>query len=95
MPMHTNDFGNMSTGELGGKMNTEGSKGSMMYQGMDIGAYVDFAAIYKLLQEALAKVPAGQMPQGASDWAATVVLHGPEMGSAWIMQHNPYKTWGW
>jgi len=92
MPLHTNDFGNLSTGMLGGQQMEDGN---MMYHGMDIGAYVDFAAINKIIQEALKKIPPGMMPPGGEEMSATVVVHGAGMGSAWIMSPNPYKTWRW
>lgn len=65
-------------------------QGTLQYQGVDIGAYVDFDKIFSLIQDAIAKVPAGMLPQGSDQWAYTVVMH-PQTGegAAWGMQPNP------
>ena len=97
MPMHTNDFGNMSTGMLGGNMNGM-QEGNMRYEGMDIGAYLgpeSFKAINEIIMQAMARIPSGQIPAGGQEWSATVVLHPSGTGTAWIMSPNPYKTWRW
>lgn len=91
MPLHTNDFAN--TAQAGAPASR--SQG-MEYHGVDIGAYIDYGAINDIIQAALAKMPAGALPANASGWTATVVIHpGDGEGAAWIMEHNPYKTWRW
>jgi hypothetical protein len=89
MPLHTNDFANA----MGGMATPPKSQG-MEYHGVDIGAYIDYAAINQIVQAAIAKMPAGAVPGNAGSWTATVVLHpGDGEGAAWIMEHNPLITW--
>lgn len=91
MPMHTNDFAN--TAQAG---QSTGRSQGMEYRGVDIGAYIDYQAISQIVMAALEKMPAGALPTNAGAWTATVVLHpGEGEGAAWIMEHNPYKTWRW
>lgn len=93
MPLHTNDFAN-APGAPGGEAPAK-SQG-MEYHGVDIGAYIDYGAIYQIIQAAIAKMPAGALPANAGTWTATVVIHPQEgEGAAWIMEKNPYRTWRW
>lgn len=89
MPLHTNDFGNAPQGatrSAGAKRKASG----LDYHGLDIGAYLDFEAVQKLVAEALAKVPKSRLPEDASDWTATIIIHpGETEGASWIMEHNP------
>lgn len=89
MPLHTNDFANAAqAGGMAGQ--------GMEYHGVDIGAFIDYDAINRIIQAAIAKMPRGAVPPGANGWTATVVLHpGEGEGAAWIMEKNPYKTWRW
>lgn len=90
MPLHTDDFANTANAKKGGaKTKNE----DQFYHGVDIGKYVDFKAVSKLLKTAVKKVP--NSPKGAESWTLTVVVHGDGTGSAWAMDVNPYKTWAW
>ncbi len=76
--------------------NKSSSMKNLVYRGMDIGAWIDFKAVHKLVKTALAKIPKGQCPEGCEAWTVTLVLHPTEEeGAAWVQEHNPYKTWGW
>lgn len=69
---------------------------SAAYMGVDLGANLDFAAIAKLVQAALAKLPAGDRPSNDGEWSCTIVVHPQSStGSAFILQPNPYRTWRW
>lgn len=94
MPLHTDDFAN--TANAPGGMAGQNAGQGMEYHGVDIGAFIDYEAINRIVQAAIAKMPRGAVPPGASGWTATVVLHpGETEGAAWIMERNPYKTWRW
>lgn len=93
MPTHTNDFANAVKSELS---KPKGKKGkSQHYHGVDIGQHVDYAAIKKLLMDAVKKLPKGEIPEGVEDFTLSVVIHGDNTGAAWVMDVNPYKTWAW
>lgn len=94
MPLHTNDFAN--TAQAPGGMASPAKSQGMEYHGVDIGAYLDSDAIYALVKQALAKMPAGALPPNAESWTATLVLHpGEGEVAGWIMEKNPYRTWRW
>ena len=66
------------------------------YMGVDLGQYLDFATIQKAVQAAVAALPEADRPANDAEWSCTIIVHpGSATGSAFIMQPNPYKTWGW
>lgn len=87
--------GQSNTVDYGGKPKEIGD-GSAAYMGVDLGQHLDFGAIAKLVQAALAKMPANDRPDGDPEWSCTIVVHPQSMtGSAFILQPNPYRTWRW
>lgn len=87
--------GQSNTVDYGDKPKAIGD-GSAAYMGVDLGQHLDFGAIAKLVQAALAKMPANDRPDGDPEWSCTIVVHPQSMtGSAFILQPNPYRTWRW
>jgi hypothetical protein len=66
------------------------------YMGVDLGKYIDFAAIDAAVKAAVDALPPEDRPANGAEWSATIIVHpGSATGSAFIMQPNPYNTWRW